>query len=189
MMKICRLIKVSRMTEIWRVTEEYPFIEVSNMGRVRKKDTVQVVPSSHKGVMMTRHDKAKELTPTDNGNGYKIISVRIGGKRENAYLHRLVAMAFVPGYEEGLVVDHINHDRSDNRADNLAWVSQKENVRRSVHLMQKPKCNCRPTNTGEKYISKVKVRHGNGYRYRVRDRRTFHTLEEAVAYRNEVMGW
>lgn len=42
-------------------------------------------------------------------------------------MHRLVAKSFIPnplGLEQ---VDHINNDKQDNRAENLRWVTRKEN--------------------------------------------------------------
>ena len=42
-------------------------------------------------------------------------------------LHRAVAELFVPNPENKPCVDHINTDRSDNRACNLRWVTAKEN--------------------------------------------------------------
>ena len=42
-------------------------------------------------------------------------------------LHRAVAELFVPNPENKPCVDHINTDRSDNRACNLRWVTYKEN--------------------------------------------------------------
>lgn len=44
-------------------------------------------------------------------------------------VHKLVARHFIPGYEEGLVVNHINGDKTDNRVENLEWVTQSENIR------------------------------------------------------------
>lgn len=46
-------------------------------------------------------------------------------------IHRLVATAFVPnpnGYEE---IDHIDGNKQNNHADNLEWVTRKENMRRA----------------------------------------------------------
>lgn len=43
-------------------------------------------------------------------------------------VHRLVAIAWVPRYEPGLYVDHINSNRSDSRASNLRWATAQENI-------------------------------------------------------------
>ena len=43
------------------------------------------------------------------------------------YLHRAVAELFVPNPENKPEVDHINADTFDNRAENLRWVTHKEN--------------------------------------------------------------
>lgn len=174
--------------EIWVTIDECPLLEVSNCGNVRKKEHVREVNTRYNSKAI-RHDKERVLKPTDNGHGYLIVSYHDGEKRKNYYVHRLVAKAFLPGYEDGMVVDHINHDRKDNRAENLEWVSQKENVNRSIEQMHKPKSKSRPTNTGEKYISYTVINSNKNKGYRVLNRKCFKTLEEAVKYRNEVMGW
>jgi hypothetical protein len=43
------------------------------------------------------------------------------------YIHRLVALAFIPNHENKRVVDHINRNRTDNRVENLRWVTHSEN--------------------------------------------------------------
>ena len=43
------------------------------------------------------------------------------------FIHRAVAELFVPNPENKPVIDHINTDRLDNRAENLRWVTTKEN--------------------------------------------------------------
>lgn len=77
---------------------------------------------------------------------------------------------------EGLVIDHINRDPSDNRIENLRVVTQALNL---TNVGVRPHCR-----SGEKYISKD-VRTG---RFVVRIKRksygTYGTLEEAVAVRD-----
>ena len=54
--------------------------------------------------------------------------VNLSGIHKAAYVHRLVAEAFVPNPENKPTVDHINGNRADNRIVNLRWVTQRENV-------------------------------------------------------------
>lgn len=50
-------------------------------------------------------------------------------EKTNVLLHRLIMHHYFPQENENkLQVDHINHDRSDNRLLNLQWVSQTENM-------------------------------------------------------------
>lgn len=56
-------------------------------------------------------------------------------KEKTFTVHRLVAICFVDGYKEGLVVNHKNENRMDNRAENLEWCSQSYNtVYTACHL-------------------------------------------------------
>ncbi|MDE2040674.1 MAG: HNH endonuclease [Elusimicrobia bacterium] len=70
---------------------------------------------------------------TPNARGYLV--VRFAGK--NMYVHR-IAVALHTGELPSSSVDHINHDKKDNRASNLRVVSHRENLM-NQHL--------RPNNT------------------------------------------
>lgn len=54
-------------------------------------------------------------------------------------VHRAVARAFVPGYREELFVNHKDGDKSNNRADNLEWVTARDNVRHAYHTGLMPR--------------------------------------------------
>ena len=63
----------------------------------------------------------------DNGKGYLHVSLWSNNKDTYRYIHRLVALAFIPNPENKPCVNHINGDRKDNRVENLEWCTYKEN--------------------------------------------------------------
>lgn len=67
-----------------------------------------------------------------NGDGYPCVSIKTDKGWRMTGVARLVALAFIPNPESLPEVDHINFDRTDFSISNLAWISHKENVRRSV---------------------------------------------------------
>ena len=98
--------------ERWHHCEvPYTRYEVSDQGRVR---------NAHTGLI---------LKPGTDRNHYLIINLCYKGERQTKSIHNLVATAFVPGWREGLQVNHKNGVKTDNRAENLEWVTQSENMR------------------------------------------------------------
>lgn len=180
------------MEELWKDIPGYEGIyQVSNMGRVRSLDRRRLVNNCY-GRQSYRSDKGREIAQTDNGHGYLIVSLR-KDHRKNHYVHRLVAEAFCkrPG-DSVKVVNHKDYNTKNNRADNLECVTQAENINYSRDRMCRPH-KSRPTNTGEKYIYRIKNVGEDSFRVHVRRKgltaaeRIFPTLQEAVAYRDEVM--
>lgn len=173
--------------ETWKDIPGYEgSYQVSNMGRLRSLDRSRTVRNRHGGYMV-RHDKGCEIHGSDNGNGYLSVRFYKGGKKQVLYVHRLVAQAFVDHPAGCDTVNHIDHNRSNNAADNLEWVSQGDNVRYSQDRMKHPRKTCRTTSTGEKYITK----RGEMYRVQIKSKsidRKFLVFEDAVSYRNEVIG-
>ena len=182
---------MGEMSEIWRPVSGYEgYYEVSNIGRVRSVPRTREVKSRYGGTAL-RTDKGALMSPVNHGNGYLYVTLARDGLRINHYIHRLVAFAFCDGADERLVVDHKDGDKRNNHCDNLEWVTQKVNVVRAAPLMRKPKSVCKPSNTAEKYISLVRKRGRRPvYQVHVRQlgaRRQFSCLQDALAYRNEVI--
>lgn len=101
------------MEEIWRDIEGYEGIyQVSNIGRVRSLN-------------YNKTGKVKLMKPYVEKSGYRGVTLK--GKRYR--VHRLVAKAFVEGYFEGAVVDHIIpvSNGGTDEATNLRWVTPLEN--------------------------------------------------------------
>ena len=62
-------------------------------------------------------------------NGYYFIHLRSNGKGKHISINRLVAQTFIPNPDNKPYVNHINCDKTDNRVENLEWVTQKENCK------------------------------------------------------------
>lgn len=75
-----------------------------------------------------RYQKERILKPKTERNGYLRVSLGNGsGKGKWFLVHRLVCEAFHENHKNKPQVNHINEDKSDNRACNLEWVTAKEN--------------------------------------------------------------
>lgn len=173
------------MTEVWKDINQYEgFYQISNLGRVRS-----VERKVYAGNGKTRVANGKVLSPTDNGHGYLIVFLTKDGKRVNHYVHRLVAEAFVGDFKEHSVVNHIDYNTKNNKADNLEITTQLQNVRHSSHKMRHPR-NYKVGRSGEKYIHASEK---NGVlRYRVIIKQLnidirCKTLDEALRKRRDVI--
>ena len=112
------------MEEIWKDIKGFEGrYQVSNMGRVRSLD--RLIETEHPYIR-----KGEMLNPSINkGRGYLRVSFSDGHRHYTHYeVHRLVALHFVPGYKEGLIVNHKNEVKTDNRAENLEWCTYKYNL-------------------------------------------------------------
>ena len=73
--------------------------------------------------------KVKVLSPSPNKNGYLRVCLRIDGKQTVRQIHRLVAEAFIPNPLNLPEVNHINGGKTDNRVENLEWMTKADNLR------------------------------------------------------------
>ena len=119
--------------EVWKAIKGYEGLyEVSNMGRVSSLD--RIVKS--RGFYIIRKGAIKKLL-TDR-KGYLYVFLSKNNIEKTHRVHRLVADAFIPNPDNKPEVDHINTIRSDNRVENLRWVTSKENSENEIsHKKQK----------------------------------------------------
>lgn len=109
--------------EIWAWIDGYEGqYMVSTFGRVISIERIRGNHSKKQNV----RKKIKKLS--DNGHGYKFVNLWKDNKEEKKYIHRLVAMAFIPNPENLPQINHKDEDKSNNRIDNLEWCNQKYNI-------------------------------------------------------------
>lgn len=104
--------------EFWLASPSYPNLEVSNLGKVRVKESDK--PSNIGKHLKQRLDK----------DGYKIISA----KKTTVRVHRLVAEAFIPNPNNLPVVNHKDNVKGNNDASNLEWATISYNTSHAYHL-------------------------------------------------------
>ena len=81
--------------------------EVSNYGNVRRNGKV---------LKCSRHSQ-----------GYRYFQLKRSDRRVNYLVHHLVAQQFIGDRPKGLIIDHIDRDRTNNHVDNLRYTTYKEN--------------------------------------------------------------
>ena len=121
-------------TEIWKPISVYNgYYEVSNLGRVRSI-TRKIERTDPKNIAKKRlfTYKGKLIPFWITKKGYCRCSISINGISKKYLVHRLVADAFITNNENKLQVNHINCVKTDNRVENLEWVTNYENYLHSV---------------------------------------------------------
>jgi transcriptional regulator with XRE-family HTH domain len=109
--------------EEWRDVPGYEGLyKVSSEGRV--KQIGQLYTDGRKGIST---GEGRILNPQISHTGYNFCQLSCAGKRKTVYVHRMVAMAFIPNPDNLPAVNHKDEDKSNNRVDNLEWCTYKYN--------------------------------------------------------------
>lgn len=109
--------------EVWKDIKGYEGkYQVSNLGRVKSLKRWVKRPTNG-GYFI----KERILKQSKGVGNYLIVGLSKNMKSKSHSVHKLVAEAFL-GYEDNLVVDHINNISTDNRLSNLQYISHRENT-------------------------------------------------------------
>lgn len=121
--------------ELWKPLLEYKGIEVSSIGRIRK------------AANKSRKERILTEFPKDRDGYYRCSVQRLNGTWTSQPVHRLVAKAFISRTKNRDIVNHIDGNRTNNRIENLEWVTPKENVIHSFKFGSRKICKQVPKKT------------------------------------------
>ncbi|HFJ9472606.1 TPA: NUMOD4 domain-containing protein [Bacillus paranthracis] len=103
------------MSEIWKDIEGYEGLyQVSNLGSIKSMPNRKY-----------KSERIKSLVVSTKG--YVRVCLSKNGKAKTLLVHRVVAKAFINNPDNKAQVNHINGIKTDNRKDNLEWVSLQDN--------------------------------------------------------------
>jgi len=102
-----------------------------------------------KGYILSK--RGKPLKPSINHKGYQIVNLMINNKRIGIAVHTLVARAFCNGYKEGLTVNHKDGNKLNNDAGNLEWITNRDNTKHAIIVLEKRRDKSNNPNSKEVY--------------------------------------
>ena len=129
----------SKEIEEWRDAQWYEGLyQVSSLGRVRSLDRLV---DNGRGIYVT---KGRILKPGMDKDGYLHVFLCKDGKPTIFSVHRLAYEAFNGKIPEGMQVNHIDEDKTNNRLDNLNLMTPKENTNWGTGIERRAKKHSKP---------------------------------------------
>lgn len=124
---LAAILRAVERAECWATIDGFPDYQASDRGRVRS--LARTITRSD-GAPLDIH--ARILAAHPNGRGYLKVTLYRDGEQHTRPVHGLVAAAFHGPRPEGLEVRHLDGDKLNNRADNLAYGTRSDNARDAV---------------------------------------------------------
>tara|TARA_R110000796_G_scaffold223855_1_gene340129 strand:+ start:9 stop:476 length:468 start_codon:yes stop_codon:yes gene_type:complete len=129
------------------------------------------------GRVFSKRGKGKFLKDYSAGIGYRQIRLCNGtSDRKKMYIHRLIAIHYIPNPENKPEVDHKNRIRNDNRVENLIWATCPENNENKGMMTNNTSGHTNICRSGKKWAYSKNLNKITKYGY-------FNTLTEALCFK------
>ena len=114
--------------EVWKDILGYEgMYQVSNLGNIRSLDRIVLNGGKYPSLI-----NGKNISLAGDGRGYLMFIICKNGTRKTIKVYWAVAKAFIPNPENKKEINHINGIKTDNRVENLEWVTHKENMQHAI---------------------------------------------------------
>lgn len=93
--------------------------QIGNKGTVKSKDRKAICSNGE-----IKPIKGRILSPGDNGHGYLFVNLWRGNSQHRYYVHRLVAIHFIPNPDNLKEINHKDSNTKNNDVNNLEWCNR-----------------------------------------------------------------
>lgn len=128
-----------------------------------KTKTIKDFPDYHVTssgrIVSFKKNQGKEIKPQLMKNGYLSVYLSNNNVKKRLYVHRLVAETFINTSNTKLEVNHKNGNKTDNRVENLEWVTRSANQIHAHRILGIPspmKGKCGKQHRSSKPITQLK---------------------------------